>query len=170
MTRETLHNNIENLTLRLIKLADDYCWNAISSNLTFIVSDFNEFGSDPFKIRQIRNKVNKSKKPQSLKTAIEVMIQEYDDLYDINLYIFKALKNETIIEIQYYRRSNMDPDYFQVIKDDPTIYHAKIAHPKYRLEGEKFDVNWESRGWIHLWNSVIYEYRYRKIMRGFKRN
>ncbi|STC99880.1 hypothetical protein [Chryseobacterium carnipullorum] len=54
-----------------------------------------------------------------LDAAIELLKKEYPDLYDINLYIFKALHKETVIEIQYYRKSNGEPDYYEKIKDHP---------------------------------------------------
>ncbi|MBL1222429.1 hypothetical protein JET18_16370 [Chryseobacterium sp. L7] len=161
MTRENLHNDIQDFAVRLIKMTEDRCWNKISHHLTFIISDFNEFGENIYERGKVRNKINRSKKPQSLEAVIETLKNEYDDLYDVNLYIFKALKNETIIEIQYYRKSNMEADYFEVIKDYPTMLHAKINHPKYRLEGHKFDINWESGGLRHLRNSLVYEIRYR---------
>lgn len=144
MNRDNLIDEIQKLSVKLIKLAENKCWNTISYNLTFIVSDFNEFGEDFRERRRYRNEINKSKQPQTLEKAIEILKNEFDDLYDVNLYIFKALKKETIIEIQYYRKSNMEPDYFEKIKDNPPMLHSKVVLPSYALDGQKFDVNWES--------------------------
>ncbi|STC99874.1 hypothetical protein [Chryseobacterium carnipullorum] len=45
------------------------------------------------------------------------------------------------------------------------MLHAKITQPGYSLEGEKFDINWESGGGLrHYWKSFLYELKYgRKI-------
>lgn len=72
--------------------------------MTFIVSDSNEFKGENFgEIRKSRCKVNRYKIPQPLDQVIKVLSVEYTDLYDVNLYVYKALKKETVIEIPYYR-------------------------------------------------------------------
>ncbi|MDQ0781490.1 hypothetical protein QF044_001344 [Chryseobacterium sp. W4I1] len=170
MTPEILEENIQNMAARLIKLAEEQCWNKISHQLTFIVSDFNEFGEDFRERRQLRNKINRYKTPLPLDAVIKIVKKEYQDLYDINLYIFKALQKQTIIEIQYYRKSNMEPDEYEKIKDYPPMLHAKIRQPGYSLEGETFDINWESGGGLrHYWKSFLYEFKYRRMMKEFKK-
>ncbi|PQA92887.1 hypothetical protein B0A69_11990 [Chryseobacterium shigense] len=169
MTQESLEGNIRNSAVQLIQLAEDRCWNKISHHLTFIVSDFNEFGENFRKKRKLRNKINKYKVPQPLDAVIGVIKKEYQDLYDINLYIFKALQKETIIEIQYYRKSNRELDYHDKIKDYPPMLHAKITQPGYSLEGEKFDVNWESGGGLrHYWKNFLYKWKYRRNLKKTK--
>lgn len=165
MTQDSLEENIRSIAVQLIQWAEYRCWNKISDHLTFIVSDCNEFGENFRERRKLRNKINKYKRPMPLDAAIEILKKEYPDLYDINLYIFKALHKETVIEIQYYRKSNGEPDDYEKIKDHPPMLHAKITQPGYSLEGEKFDINWESGGGLrHSWKSFLYELKYgRKI-------
>lgn len=156
MNKESLKENIEISIANLQRLVMINCWNKISSNFVFIVSDFNEFErSTFFEQRKVRNKVNKSKITLSLNSAIEILDREYQDLYDVNLYIFKADKKETIIEIQYYRKSNFEPDYFAMIKDNPPMFHSKISIPTYFLKNRKFDINWELGGIRQFWNIFL---------------
>lgn len=170
MTPESLEENIQSMAARLIKMAEKHCWNKISHQPTFIVSDFNEFGEDFREMRKLRNKINRYKTPLPLDAVIELVKKEYQDLYDINLYIFKASQKQTIIEIQYYRKSNMEPDYYEKIKDNPPMLHVKIIQPGYSLEGEKFDINWESGGGLrHYWKSFLYEFKYRRMVKKFKK-
>jgi hypothetical protein len=104
-----------------------------------------------------RNRANNSKNLLTLDSAVEILQKEFNDLYDVTLYIFRANTKETILEIQYYRKSNFDADYFAAIKNDPPRFHSKIAMPGYALEGEKFDVNWESGGGIHhVWRNFLW--------------
>ncbi|MCT2409375.1 hypothetical protein NZD88_17635 [Chryseobacterium antibioticum] len=160
MNPESLEENIQIIAVKLIKLAEDQCWNKISHHLTFIVSDFNEFGENFHERRKLRNKVNRYKTPLPLDKAIKMLKNEYHDLYDINLYIYKALQNETIIEIQYFRKSNMESAYYEKIKNDTPMLHAKIAYPHYAWNEGKFDVNWESKeGLRHYWKSFLYEFK-----------
>ncbi|OCA80359.1 hypothetical protein BBH99_15895 [Chryseobacterium contaminans] len=162
MGKENLKEKIEICIVNIQQLATTNCWNKISSNFVFIVSDFNEFeGENFFERRKSRNKVNKSKIILSLDLAIDILDREYQDLYDVNLYIFKANKKETIIEIQYYRKSNLASDYLKMVKDNEPMYHAKILKPYYVKDSNKFDVNWESGGLRYLWNHFLAQIRYR---------
>ncbi|KFF23638.1 hypothetical protein [Chryseobacterium vrystaatense] len=167
MTHESLEKNIEISAVRLIKLAEERSWNKISHHMTFIISDCNEFKGENFgEIRKSRWKINRYKIPQPLDQVIGVLKNEYEDLYDVNLYVFKALRKETVIEIQYYRKSNLNPDYFEKIKDNQPMFHSKITLPGYALDGAKFDINRESGGGPrHYWNLFLYEFKYRRMMK-----
>ncbi|MBP2617726.1 hypothetical protein [Chryseobacterium jejuense] len=162
MSKENLKEKIETCIVNLQRLTKINCWNKISPNYVFIVSDFNEFdGANFFEQRKARNKVNKSKTPLLLDSVIEILDREYSDLYDVTLYIFKANKKETIIEIQYYRKSNLESDYLKIVKDEKPMFHSKISLPSYFLEGRKFDVNWELGGIRHSWNYFLSQIKYR---------
>lgn len=162
MERGTLKDNIEICIANLQRLANINCWNKISANFVFIISDFNEFErSIFFEQRKVRNKVNKSKTVLGLDSAIEILTKEYDDLYDIALYIFKASKKETVIEIQYCRKSNFEPDYFAMVKDNLPMFHSKISKPYYIKDEHKFDVNWELGGLRYFCNHFISQIKYR---------
>ncbi|BAP31284.1 uncharacterized protein CHSO_2247 [Chryseobacterium sp. StRB126] len=162
MNKENLKENIKICIVNLQRLAIISYWNKISSNFVFIVSDFNESErSNFFEQRKVRNKVNKSKITLSLDSAIEILDREYQDLYDVNLYIFKADKKETIIEIQYYRKSNLEPDYLKMVKDNEPMYHSKISKPYYTKESNKFDVNWESGGIRYFGNYFLAQIKHR---------
>lgn len=93
MYQNNLKNNIQHSLDNLLRLVEIHCWNKISPNIIFILSDFNEFkGSNSSEQRIHRNKLNSLKIPLTLDAAIQVLNNEYDDLYDVNLYVFKALK------------------------------------------------------------------------------
>ena len=78
----------------------------------------------------------------------------YDDLYDVNLYIYKALKDKTIIDIRYFLKSSLDKDYLEKVKDKKPMLHCKIVQPPYihYKSKEKFDVNWDLGGMRYYWN------------------
>ncbi|AZA83331.1 hypothetical protein C1637_21620 [Chryseobacterium lactis] len=117
------------------------------------MSDSNELTGENLKERdEFRKRINNSKELLDLDSAAELLSKEYSDLYDVNLYIFRSFKRETIIEIRFYRKSNFDPDYFALVKDTPPMFHSKITMPIYAEEAIKFDVNWESGGGFnHAW-------------------
>jgi len=153
--RESLKDSINICITNLLGLAKINCWNSISPNLFFILSDFKGVNSTEHNMS--RNRANNSKNLLTLDSAVEILQKEFNDLYDVTLYIFRANTKETILEIQYYRKSNFDADYFAAIKNDPPRFHSKIAMPGYALEGEKFDVNWESGGGIHhVWRNFLW--------------
>ncbi|KAA2222724.1 hypothetical protein [Chryseobacterium sediminis] len=172
MNKENLKESINICITNLLQLAKINCWNLISSNLFFILSDFNEFeGANSTEKRWSRNRINNSKRLLTLDSAIEILHKEFYDLYDVTLYIFRANTRETIIEIQYYRKSNFEADYFAVVKDNPPMFHSKIAMPVYAWEGGKFDINWESGGGIHrVWKNFLWSnFLYRRKIKNLKR-
>lgn len=157
-----LKKHIENSIDDLYRVVGISCWNKVSRNAAFILSDINEFANDDFVIQsKLRNKVNDSKIPISLEEAVELLNKEYHDLYDVNLYVFKAFKNKTIIEIMYFRKSNFEPDYFEVIKNNQPMFHSKVSIPYYARDKEKFDVNWEYGGIRHLWKKLLCDIKYK---------
>ncbi|GAA5088963.1 hypothetical protein GCM10023210_13200 [Chryseobacterium ginsengisoli] len=157
--KDNLETNLKVSFADLLKLAEIQCWNKLSPKFSFILSNINEFeGDHSFERRRSEIKLNSKKEPQSLETIIDILRNEYSDLYDINLYIFKVGKKETIIEIQYFRKSNLDPEYFEKIKDNPPMFHAKIARPIYAVNEMKFDINWRFGGWKHWWKTFIYKH------------
>ena len=69
----------------------------------------------------------------------------YDDLFDINLHIYKTTSELTIVEVRYYLKSSIDEEYRQEVLHNPPMLHCKIAFPSWfsAEEKEKFDINWE---------------------------
>jgi hypothetical protein len=130
MSKQTLEIDLKRSLGNLFKLVEDSCWNKVSQNCLYIISDFNELDSPDHKdYLKIRKTINNKKKPQNLQSAIKQLDKEYDDLYDITLYVFKAKRKLTIIEIQYYRKSNFNQEYFVTVKNNPPMFHAKISRP-----------------------------------------
>lgn len=87
MEKERLKNNILTGIVNLQRLVKISCWNIISPNFVFILSDFKEFErANFFEQRKDRNKTNKSKVVLDLDSAIEILKKDYHDLYDATLY------------------------------------------------------------------------------------
>ncbi len=101
MTKDSLFGEIENAIPTLIELARKSCNNRISENLLFIHSEIrNDSGDINFFQKNIqRKRENERKSPTSLNNAIAFLESIYGNLYDINLYIYKATRKYTIIEI-----------------------------------------------------------------------
>lgn len=171
MSKQAFENDLKKSLADLLKLVEKFCWNKISQNCLYIVSDYNEFDSSDHKdYRKIRKTINNKKAPQDLQLAVKELYKKYNDLYDITLYAFKVKRNLTIIEIQYFRKSNLDQEYFKTIKDNPPMFHTKISRPIYIGDQDiKFDVNWESMNIRHNLNLLIHRWKYRKIIKQFKK-
>jgi hypothetical protein len=164
MSKQTLETDLKRSLANLFKLVEKFCWNKLSQNCLYIISDFNEFDSPNHnEYCKTRKAVNRKKNPQDLHYAIHELEKEYSDLYDITLYVFRAKRNLTIIEIQYFRKSNLDQDHFATIKDSPPMFHTKISSPIYARDHDiKFDVNWESMNIRHNLNLLIHRWKYRR--------
>lgn len=136
--------------IQLIEIVNQNCWNNISPNLVFIVSNINEAKVDDFFIQRI-NRNNKGKIGENLTDAINYLNEFSENIYDINLYIYKSTKYKTIIEIRYFLKSDLDSDYLKTVIDSPPMLHSKLVRPPYANDSEKFDVNWELGVIKHLW-------------------
>ncbi|NJM80667.1 MAG: hypothetical protein HC854_15580, partial [Flavobacterium sp.] len=67
MTKENLETKIADATSRLITMACNLCWNTISKNCFYILSEIDETsGKNLFERNKIRKRVNDSISPKSL--------------------------------------------------------------------------------------------------------
>lgn len=141
-------------------MAGNLCWNKISNNTNYIISEIVD--GENFKNKRIeRKKSNDKKIPKSLEQISTELKAIYENLYDINLYIYKSNKKNTIIEIQYYPKSSHESDFYETIKDNEPMLHSKVGIPNYRKnESDKIDVNWELGGIRHEWNNFFGQLRY----------
>lgn len=151
MTKESLKEDIENVIPKLLEMAKDLCWNNLSDNLVYIISKIPNSGGNFKEEEKIRKELNDKTIPMSFDEVINKLLIQYENLYDINLYIYKANKNNTIIDIRYYPISSLDKEYQLTVKNNPPMLHCKVAMPPYK-KNEKFDINWEHGGVRHAWN------------------
>ncbi len=100
------------------------------------------------------------KTTKSLKEITNELKDIYENLYDINLYIYKSERKRTIIEIQYYPKSSLPSDFYKKIKENSPMLHCKIRLPYYSENDKKFDVNWELGGVRHQWNNFFWKLKY----------
>ncbi len=167
MTSETLETDIKEMTDKLIQLARDHCWNEISDNCLYILSEIKDDGHENlFEQRANRIKENKLKEPKSLKEATAALLDIYHKLYDINFYVYKAQKSTTIIEIRYYPKSSLDNEFRETVLDKSPMTHCKVSMPQYAdRKSDKFDVNWEFGGLRHQWKMYWWK---RSLEKGMK--
>jgi predicted NACHT family NTPase len=111
MTRETLSDDISKATKSLLEMARGVSWNKISDNCLFVISEIKNSTDSQLVQRRRRKSENFKKRLIGLKDAIAELKDKYFELYDINLYIDKALKGVAIIDIRYYSKNSLDIDY-----------------------------------------------------------
>ncbi|KRB56932.1 hypothetical protein [Flavobacterium sp. Root186] len=158
-----IEEEIKNLTTQLLDLVNHYCWNDISKNLMFILSDISEVKGENFFIQRLnKNKLNKNKILKSFNEAMAAVKEIYHLTYDINLYVYKSEKHQTIIDIRYFLKSQLDADYLKKVINNPPMLHCKITQPPYlKSDKNKFDVNWELGGLKHNWNMFWWKLNYK---------
>lgn len=155
--------DIQDLSDKLIELARNSCWNDFSNSYAYIISEIVKDDKDFFEKRIERKKRNSKKRLLSIEQAREELDTIYQNLYDVNFFVFKAIKSKTIIEIQYYPKSSLAKDYYEKVKDNEPMLHCKVSTPFYlKREGDKFDVNWELLGLRYNWNVFLHRLRIKK--------
>lgn len=163
MKNENLKSDIQQAVMDLTLLVEKNCWNKLSKNHFFIISEIpnssNEQNIDNWsKLEAKMRKENKYKIPITLNEAIVKLDKVYENLYDVNLYVYNAKKDKTIIEIRYYLKSHLEKDFFETIKEIPPMIHSKILNPRYRRKSEKFDINWQFGGIKHFLQMFYWKY------------
>ncbi len=144
MTSATLQKEIEQAIPKLLDIARDLTYNIISDNCQFILTEIWNEEENTHVQRQLNKIENDKKIPVSLPEMIPALQKLYEDLYDINLYIYLATENLTVIDIRYYSKLSLDADYREKVKEQPPMLHCKVTWPYWLPDrNEKFDINWE---------------------------
>ena len=167
ISKENLRAHIKEAIPNLIEVANDCCWNEISDNYAFLVSEIIN-SEDNFNIQRIkRREENEQRLTIDFNTAVEELLKIYDDLHDINLYICKAERYRTIIEIRYFRKSALNSELKnEKLLSNPPMLHCKVPMPPYlKNESEKFDINWELGGFRDSWKTYWWRRKHRKSRR-----
>jgi hypothetical protein len=166
MSKETLEQKLKDATKSLLKMAQDSTYKIISSNCRFILSEIKDEEGNFDTRRRQRKKINDKKVPQSMQQLLPQLLDLYVNFYDINLHVYKALKNETIVEIAYYPKSSLDADYKERVINNQPMLHCKVAVPMYASENkQKFDINWEHEPLHHKWKMYWWRRKIDKELR-----
>lgn len=144
MTLETLENEIKEAIPRLFEMARSLTKNKISDNYKLILTEIKNSSRNFHQQRKINKQISDKKNPLSLTELMPTLRILYDNFYDINLQIYKAKKDITIIDFRYYPKSSLDQNYRSKVLSNPPMLHCKVAHPPWLSDKkEKFDINWE---------------------------
>ncbi|WP_413669235.1 hypothetical protein ACEN9X_04260 [Mucilaginibacter sp. Mucisp86] len=165
ITKTTLHNNLSDATISLLEMAREASWNTITDNCLYVTSEIENSTQDFCDLHKSRKQKNDQKIPQSLADVTPQLLSLFDNLHDINLYVYKAERNVTIIEIAYYLKTSLDARCRDTIIIDPPMLHCKIPIPNYRALKEdrdkKFDINWQLNPLNHrlrvFWTRLKYK-------------
>lgn len=145
---------ILNGTKRLLQLARNNTWNAISDKCEYILSEIKNTGINSTNQNVVKQKEKLHKKAFDLSIVIIKLENLYESLYDVNLYIYRAKKDKTIIEVQYYLKTSLDTAFQMSVIDNDPMLHCKLPLPPYikdRSE-KKFDIHWQFGTIHHKWN------------------
>jgi hypothetical protein len=162
--RDIIKRVIKQSTLDLYKIIEKECWNNISTNTLYFISEIKHpVDGDIVEYRKNDLKKNQKKKPLSLNKVVEHFKEFYDDCYDINLHVFKSRKNVTIIDVKYFLKTSLDSSAYFDVKDRAPMVHAKFILPPYRANDyEKHDVNWQLGGFTHFWRKYLMNMKFKK--------
>ena len=171
MKKENIYKDLTDATKSLLNLARDCSYNVISDNCLYIISEIKNSDKNFRERNKIRIKENSLKTPKPLADILPTLDELYPNFYDVNLYVYRACKQVTIIEIQYYPRSSLNFEYRQQTQSQLTMLHCKVSNPPYySAKKEKFDINWEFEPLNHRWKMFWLMLKTNKILksRGFK--
>ena len=150
ITKENLKLQIKEMANQLLEMAKEHSWNTISNNIKFVIKKIKTDISEDeklFETNRKRKRLLNSKERLTLESAIKQLNSEFEKIYLIELFVFKASKKETIVEIAILEKSQLDIEIRnrkEILESSPML-HSKVAIPPY-IEFEKkdkFDINWQ---------------------------
>lgn len=151
MDRDNLENDLRDATSSLLNMAREQCYNPISDNCLYILNEIPAIPAPDFSAeRKRRNRINKRKPPVPLAELIPELENLYDNLHDVNLYIYKTNSRLTVVDIRYYLKTSLDEEHRENVKKSPML-HCKVSIPPYAKDQAKFDIHWELGGLRHRW-------------------
>lgn len=140
----------------LINLARGMTWNNFSNDYTYILSEIKDSDKDGMKSRKDMIAENKKKKPVSLEELLPALENIYDNVYDFNLYVYKATKETTVIDIRFYPKMSLDPEFRKTVQDNTPMMHCKVPIPWWRSNDKiQFDIHWEHHVVMPWWKRVF---------------
>lgn len=158
ITPENLHLKIKDATHELLEMAREFSWNRISSNVRYVTKKVNLETierKNNFEINRIRKMILSSQERLSLESAILQLNAEFDNIYLIELYVFKATRRETIVEIEILEKSELRAKYENIAVDECPTLHGKVPIPLYigykNKDKYKFDINWQLETFEYKW-------------------
>jgi hypothetical protein len=156
MTSINIQEEIDKSVPILIEMVRKMSWNEISNNYEFILTEIGNSEDNFFEQRKLRKIENDQKTPKPLRALIPILEEIYDDLYDINLHVYLAAKNLTVIDIRYYLKSSMNEENRLIVKNNSPMFHCKVSVPPWHNEKKKkFDINWEHNSGWNRWNFYL---------------
>ena len=167
MTKETLKSEIQAAIPQLFQMVEETCTNTLSENLVYLVSEIKNSQSNFSESQQAIIDENNRKTPISFDKALEKLTHLHENLYDINVYIHKAEKERTIVDIRFYAKSSLRELSTNSALDEPPMLHCKISRPLYSQK-TKFDLNWVHGGIKHDWKLFWYRRKLKKEIAGIK--
>jgi hypothetical protein len=168
MTFESIQDDIISSTISLLDLARKTCHSTINDHCLYILSEVNH-DADNFHIaRKIKKDTNDKKKSQKLETILPMLQDIFHDLHFIDLYIYHAKKECTIIEIEYGLISKNN-----FAQKDADGFNYPYLHGKINIlfwiftKEEKFDINWQHKAWLIRWE--VLKYRISNFLKSTKK-
>jgi len=129
---------------KLLAMADEMCTNNISRNCMFILTEIKDSNDNFFKQRQANIKTNNKKTPVTFDEILLQLKNIYAHIYDLNIEVYNANKNTTIIDIRYYPKSSLDESFRTSVINNLPMLHCKIATPPWlENKNKKFNINWQ---------------------------
>lgn len=152
MTSSTFQTEIEKAVSLLLNMARELTYSKISDNYKFILTEIHQSDENFHVQRHVRKRENDKKVPVTLSELMLTLKSLYGNLYDINLHIYKATKDITIIDFRYYPKSSLEPNHQLDTAQNPPMLHCNVAQPPWLTDkNEKFDINWEHKQWLINW-------------------
>ena len=151
-----LENELNEAVSQLLVMARSMARNYISGHCDFILSEIKGESGNLFEQLRIRKSENDHKTPTNLSSLMPTILALYDNLHDINLYVYSAKAELTVIDIRYYLKSSLEESYRLGVANDPPMLHCKVCYPPYSFrKNEKFDINWEHKT-LKLWWKMLW--------------
>jgi len=146
---ETIANIVENVSNKVLDLANQICLNSFSNETLYVKADINELNNckNFFEENKLKFKILTKGKLLTFEEIVKEIENNYDKLHWIDFLLYYTCKKCNVIIVVFVPKENMN-------NNDKVNFHYSIPTPLHLKSEEKFNLNWKHSSFllkIKLW-------------------
>lgn len=146
-----LEEDLSSATEVLLLMAQENSTRKISPSCSYIFTRSSAPEKGFFEYLKLRKRLNDRKKALPLPKAADMLRSFFPDLFEATLYVYKAKRSSTIVEIQFQLRSALPQHQQEAFQEQEPSLSCKVTQPPYANGYSKFDINWQLCSFYQMW-------------------
>ena len=156
------------MTAQLLDMAKAHTWRKIAVQTEYVIREIDPNNDEliGYKFCKLRKQKNRKAPKFTSHQAVKIIEGIFPKIHILELSIFEAKKNKTIIEIAILKKDMLNGSQQKTSTSYPPIINCKVPFPMYAhniLTGktDNFDINWQLGTFEYFWKTFWYKLKYK---------